>query len=79
MRNCAVRCPVPDLTALVFRGTSQTYETALMRTLFEYVRRGLMVDALDLCRRVRQPWRAAAMRGALFYRDPLLGTLQLLR
>ena len=49
-----------------------------MRTLFEYVRRGLMVDALDLCRRVRQPWRAAAMRGALFYRDPLLGTLQLL-
>ena len=51
----------------------QVYDSALMRTLFDYVRRGHMVDALDLCRRVRQPWRAAAMRGALFYRDADLG------
>lgn len=49
------------------------YEKALVRALFEYVRAGELDKALHLCTQTSQPWRAASLRGALFYHDPSLG------
>ncbi|PKI84884.1 Nup84p [Malassezia vespertilionis] len=48
------------------------YEKALLRNLFEYVRAGELDKALYLCVQASQMWRAASLRGALFYHDPLL-------
>lgn len=48
------------------------YEKALVRSLFEYVREGSLPLALDLCVESSQSWRAASLRGALFYHDPAL-------
>ncbi|WFD26820.1 Nucleoporin nup84 [Malassezia nana] len=48
------------------------YDKALVRSLFEYVREGSLPMALDLCIESSQPWRAASLRGALFYHDPIL-------
>lgn len=47
-----------------------TYEKALLRNLFEYVRAGKLDLALDLCRQTDQSWRAATLRGAMLYHDP---------
>lgn len=46
------------------------YEKALVRSLFEYVRAGELDMALDLCAQTSQSWRAASLRGAIFYHDP---------
>ncbi|KAI9502591.1 nuclear pore protein 84/107 [Coemansia spiralis] len=48
------------------------YEASLLRTLYEYVRRGRVGDAMDLCVESDEPWRAASMKGGLFWRDPNL-------
>ncbi|KAJ2500959.1 Nucleoporin nup84 [Coemansia sp. RSA 1972] len=48
------------------------YTSSLLRTLFEYVRRGRMSDAMALCVESDEPWRAASMKGGLFWRDPQL-------
>lgn len=48
------------------------YDKALVRNLFEYVRAGELDLALDLCMQTSQPWRAASLRGAIFYHDPTL-------
>ena len=48
------------------------YDRALVRTLFEYVRSGQLSAALDLCQQSSQTWRAASLRGGLFYYDPAL-------
>lgn len=49
-----------------------SYERALTRNLFEYARAGQLDLALDLCAQASQPWRAASLRGAMFYHDPAL-------
>jgi len=46
----------------------------VFRTLFDYLRHGQSTKAWDLCRKIQQPWRAAALRGALVFRDPSIGT-----
>ena len=48
------------------------YDKALTRTLFEYTRAGQLEHALDLCTQTNEPWRAASLRGAIFYHDPAL-------
>ncbi|KAJ1889029.1 Nucleoporin nup84 [Kickxella alabastrina] len=48
------------------------YECGLLRTLFEYVRRGRADNAMDLCIESDEPWRAASLKGGLFWRDPKL-------
>ncbi|KAJ2481322.1 Nucleoporin nup84 [Coemansia sp. RSA 2131] len=48
------------------------YSTSLLRTLFEYVRRGRVSDAMSLCVESDEPWRAASIKGGLFWRDPRL-------
>ncbi|KAJ2798254.1 Nucleoporin nup84 [Coemansia guatemalensis] len=48
------------------------YEASLLRTLYEYVRRGRVGNAMDLCVESDEPWRAASLKGGLFWRDPML-------
>ncbi|KAJ2723796.1 Nucleoporin nup84 [Coemansia sp. Benny D115] len=48
------------------------YEDGLLRTLYEYVRRGRIGNAMDLCVESDEPWRAASLKGGLFWRDPKL-------
>ncbi|PIA13952.1 nuclear pore protein 84/107 [Coemansia reversa NRRL 1564] len=48
------------------------YETSLLRTLYEYVRRGRVGNAMDLCVESDEPWRAASLKGGLLWRDPML-------
>ncbi|KAJ2709866.1 Nucleoporin nup84 [Coemansia spiralis] len=48
------------------------YEAGLLRTLYDYVRRGSVGNAMDLCVESDEPWRAASLKGGLFWRDPKL-------
>ncbi|KAJ1733234.1 Nucleoporin nup84 [Coemansia biformis] len=48
------------------------YEAGLLRTLYDYVRRGSVGNAMDLCIESDEPWRAASLKGGLFWRDPQL-------
>ena len=52
----------------------QSYERALLRSLFEYVRAGELDLAIDMCRQSDQSWRAASLSGGRLWWDPLLGS-----
>lgn len=52
------------------------YAKALHRTLFEYARSGQLAAAFDLARQADQPWRAASLRGAMFYHRSINGLRQ---
>ena len=52
---------------------SQSYETELLRTIYEYLRRGRLADAFHLCRACDQSWRIASMGGGAFRDDPFVG------
>ncbi|KAJ6459798.1 nuclear pore protein 84/107 [Mycena vitilis] len=43
------------------------YEKGLGQALYSYVRAGRLGDAIELCRKAHQPWRAASMRGSLLF------------
>ncbi|KAJ7695686.1 nuclear pore protein 84/107 [Mycena rosella] len=43
------------------------YEKGLAQALYSYVRAGRLEDAIDLCRKAHQPWRAASIRGSLLF------------
>ncbi|KAJ7349466.1 nuclear pore protein 84/107 [Mycena albidolilacea] len=43
------------------------YEKGLAQALYSYVRAGRLGDAIDLCRKAHQPWRAASIRGSLLF------------
>ncbi|TBU21786.1 nuclear pore protein 84/107 [Dichomitus squalens] len=43
------------------------YEKAFLQALYGHVRAGQLEDAIDLCRKANQPWRAASLRGALLF------------
>ncbi|KAE9401605.1 hypothetical protein BT96DRAFT_1018085 [Gymnopus androsaceus JB14] len=42
-----------------------SYEKGLVQALYGYIRAGRLEDAIELCRRAHQPWRAASIRGSL--------------
>ncbi|KAJ7184429.1 nuclear pore protein 84/107 [Mycena filopes] len=44
------------------------YEKGLAQALYTYVRAGRVPEAVDLCRKAHQPWRAASLRGSLLFR-----------
>ncbi|EGF81935.1 hypothetical protein BATDEDRAFT_23684 [Batrachochytrium dendrobatidis JAM81] len=50
----------------------QSYETELLRTIYEYLRRGRLADAFHLCRACDQSWRIASMGGGAFRDDPFV-------
>ncbi|EIN06492.1 nuclear pore protein 84/107 [Punctularia strigosozonata HHB-11173 SS5] len=43
------------------------YDKALAQALYACLRGGRLEDAVDLCRRVDQPWRAGTIRGSLLF------------
>ncbi|KAJ7272963.1 nuclear pore protein 84/107 [Mycena rebaudengoi] len=43
------------------------YEKGLAQALYAYVRAGRLEEAIDLCRKAHQPWRAASIRGSLLF------------
>lgn len=49
-----------------------TYDRALLRSLFAYVRAGSLDLAIDMCRQSDQSWRAASLSGGQLAADPLL-------
>ncbi|OBZ72749.1 hypothetical protein A0H81_06689 [Grifola frondosa] len=44
-----------------------SYDRILLQALYAHVRSGRLEDAIDLCRKAHQPWRAASIRGALLF------------
>ncbi|KAH6575535.1 hypothetical protein BASA62_001874 [Batrachochytrium salamandrivorans] len=50
----------------------QSYETELLRTIYEYLRRGRLSDAFHLCAACDQPWRIASLGGGAFRDDPFV-------
>ncbi|GJE90630.1 nuclear pore complex protein [Phanerochaete sordida] len=44
-----------------------TYEKALTHALYAHVRAGKLDDAVELCRKAHQPWRAASIRGSTLF------------
>ncbi|EIW52209.1 uncharacterized protein TRAVEDRAFT_156299 [Trametes versicolor FP-101664 SS1] len=43
------------------------YEKAVIQALYAHVRAGQLEEAVELCRKANQPWRAASIRGALLF------------
>ncbi|KAI9341806.1 nuclear pore protein 84/107 [Zopfochytrium polystomum] len=50
----------------------KNYELGLNQTIFDYVRRGRLEDAMNLCRVCDHPWKAASLGGALYSNDALI-------
>ncbi|RUP32842.1 107-domain-containing protein [Jimgerdemannia flammicorona] len=48
------------------------YEQNFTKTLFEYIRRGRIDHAMNLCVESDQSWRAASLRGGILHQDPSL-------
>ncbi|CAK5283093.1 unnamed protein product [Mycena citricolor] len=53
------------------------YEKGLSIALYSYIRAGRLEDAVELCRKAHQPWRAASIRGSLLFRWPAISDEQL--
>lgn len=51
----------------------QAYDKAVLQALYAHVRAGQLEDAVDLCRKANQPWRAASIRGALLFQWGAIG------
>ncbi|KAF9002210.1 107-domain-containing protein [Cyathus striatus] len=51
-----------------------SYERSLLQALYGYVRAGRLDDAVELCRRAHQPWRAASIRGSLLFQWKAIST-----
>lgn len=45
----------------------KNYEKALTYALYAHVRAGRLEEAVELCRKANQPWRAASIRGSLLF------------
>lgn len=49
-----------------------SYEKALLQSLYACVRAGRLEDAVQLCRRAHQPWRASSILGSRLFRWPAI-------
>ena len=56
----------------------QSYEKNLLQALYGYIRGGRFDDAVELCRKAHQPWRAASIRGSFLFQWRALCEFQLL-
>ncbi|KAJ3274773.1 hypothetical protein HDV01_001976 [Terramyces sp. JEL0728] len=48
------------------------YESSLNKTIFNYIKRGQILEAVDLCQASNQHWKAALLRGYLVFSDPVI-------
>ena len=51
----------------------QAHDKTVMQALYAHVRAGQLEEAVDLCRKANQPWRAASIRGALLFQWRAVG------
>ncbi|KAL4255253.1 Nuclear pore complex protein [Pleurotus pulmonarius] len=49
------------------------YEKSLANALYTYVRAGRLDEAIDLCRKAHQPWRAASICGSRLFQWKAIG------
>ena len=52
----------------------QSYEKSLTHALYAHIRAGRIEDAVELCKKANQPWRAASIRGSLLFRWPAIAS-----
>jgi nuclear pore complex protein Nup107 len=57
---------------MVYFFLSKEFEHNLNWTIFQYIRRGKLDEALELCQDCNQPWKAATLMGGIFHGDPLI-------
>ncbi len=50
------------------------HDKALVSALYAYIRAGRLDDAIELCNKADQPWRAASIRGSLLFQWRAIGT-----
>ena len=62
----AVCCFLPG--AFILLTSQQSYEKALVQSLYGYIRAGKLEEAIEACRRAQQPWRAASLRGSILFK-----------
>ncbi|KAJ3312753.1 hypothetical protein HDV04_002717 [Boothiomyces sp. JEL0838] len=65
----------PDATNRQFRTLAPedvNYEASLNKTIFNYIKRGQVLEAIDLCQSSNQHWKAALLRGYLDFSDPVI-------
>jgi nuclear pore complex protein Nup107 len=53
----------------------QNYEKNVAQALYGYLRGGKLDDALELCRKAQQSWRAASIRGSMLFKWRAIGEL----
>ncbi|KAF9448694.1 hypothetical protein P691DRAFT_800405 [Macrolepiota fuliginosa MF-IS2] len=51
-----------------------SYDKSLVQALYGYIRAGQLEEAVELCRKAYQPWRAASIRGSLLFTWRALST-----
>ncbi|KAF5346850.1 hypothetical protein D9756_010620 [Leucocoprinus leucothites] len=51
-----------------------SYDRSLVQALYGYIRAGQLEEAVELCRKAYQPWRAASIRGSLLFTWRALST-----
>ncbi|KAI0804804.1 nuclear pore protein 84/107 [Irpex lacteus] len=49
------------------------HDKALVSALYAYIRAGRLDDAIELCNKADQPWRAASIRGSLLFQWRAIG------
>ncbi|KAI8610335.1 nuclear pore protein 84/107 [Chytriomyces sp. MP71] len=59
----------PSRTRTALSIEDAKYESSMTKTLYSYVRRGRLWEAMDLCRASDEPWRAASFAGARYFTD----------
>ncbi|TFK45781.1 hypothetical protein OE88DRAFT_1639447 [Heliocybe sulcata] len=52
---------------LALAGEDMAYEKSLAHALYLCVRAGRLEEAMEMCRKARQPWRSASIRGSLLF------------
>ena len=51
----------------------KAFEKTLTQSLYSFVRAGRLDEAVQLCRKAHQPWRAASIRGSLLFQWQAIG------
>jgi len=62
----------PDRQKKPFHEIDVSNDKLLLAALWQYIRRGQLPEAQELCRKYKQPWRAASLGGDFYYEDKRL-------
>ncbi|KAI9346970.1 nuclear pore protein 84/107 [Obelidium mucronatum] len=71
-RGMAMDPDGPIRTGIPLHPDDNNYEQALNKTLFSCIRRGEISKALEFCHSAKEPWKAASLSGAAYFRDAFL-------